>query len=250
MMFSTDDAFMDMTHSHTINIANDAELAADISLQDFDALTSSRESTVMSAADNGSMDMTLCHMVSMTSGSESLPSGRNMDLSVEKKTLSSSVPCLDLEFENFLASLSKSSGPFVNPVMAKMTPARGSSDVKNYSLAQTKTQMNEVDKENQVPSSVSVVADKSCISRKIGEPSFGSALCPKDDVSIAITEAQKGRIQGSADDDDFFRCLFPTQEMYSQSDKRVSQTSEMSSKQQQSCKTLSSSDAKGMEDAN
>lgn len=249
MMFSTDDAFMDMTNCHTINIANESVLPADISLQDYDVLPSSRERTVMSAADSRSMDNTSSRTVSMTNRSGSLPSGRNMDLSVEKNTLSSSLPCLDPEFEDFLASLSKSSCPLVNPVITKMTPTGTSSEVKNCSLAQIKTQMNDVDKENQVPASASFALDKSSLCRKICESSYRSVLCPEDDVSMDITEAQTGRIQGS-DDDDFFRCLFPTQEMYSQSDKRVSQTLEVKSKQQQSSNMLSSPDPKGMEIAN
>ncbi|XP_026197742.1 kinetochore scaffold 1 isoform X2 [Anabas testudineus] len=243
MMFSTDDAFMDMTHSHTINIANDAEFPADIHLQEYGVLPNSGERTTTSTAENKSMDMTLGHTVRITSGSESLPSGRNIDLSVEKKNRSSSLACLDPEFENFLASLSKSGGPLVNPVITKISPVGTSSEVKNCSLAQNKTEMNDVDKENQIPTSASFALDKSRTSRKIGESSYGRALCPEDNMSMDITEAQTGRIQGS-DDDDFFRCLFPSQEMYSQSDKRVSQTSEMTSKQQQSSSVLSSPDPK------
>lgn len=248
MMFSTDDAFMDMTNCHTINIANESVLPADICLQNYDVLPSSREIIVMSTADSRSMDNTQSRTVSMTSESESLPSGINMDMSIEKKTLSSSLPCLDPEFENFLESLSKSSFPLANPVTTKMTPAGTSSEVKNCSLAQIKPQMNDVDKENQVPASASFALDKSSISSKICEPSYRSALCPEDDMSMDITEAQTGCIQGS--DDDFFQCLFPTQEMYSQSDKRVSQTSEVKSKEQQSGNMLSSPEAKGMEVTN
>ncbi len=221
MMFSTDDAFMDMTHSHTINIANDAELLADISLQN-GVLPTSGEKTLMFAADDGSMDMTLSRTLNMTSGSASLPAGRNMDLSVEK--ISSSVPCLDPEFENFLASLSKPSGPSVNPGTTRVTPPAGRSfEETNASLAQIKTKRADVDKENQAPTSVSAVMEKSLTTcRRIGESSYGSALCPEEED----------------DDDDAFRCLFPTQEMYSQAAETT--------KQQQSTKTLAPLNPKGI----
>lgn len=219
MMFSTDDAFMDMTHCHTINIANDAELLTDISLQN-GVLPTCGEKTVMFTADDGSMDMTLSRTLNMTSGSVSLPAGRNMDLSIEK--ISSTVPCLDPEFENFLASLSKPSGPSINPVITRMAPPAGHSfEATNGSLAQVKTQRADVDKENQAPTSVSAVMEKSLTtSRRTGDSSLGSALYPEDD------------------DDDAFQCLFPTQEMYSLAAKAT--------KQQQSSKTLASFNPKGI----
>ncbi|KAI3363664.1 hypothetical protein L3Q82_001283 [Scortum barcoo] len=200
VMFSTDDAFMDMTHSHTINIANDAELLADVSPQN-GVLPTSEEKTVMFTVDDGSMDMTLNHTLSMTSRSFSLPAGRNMDLSVEK--ISSSVPCLDPEFENFLASLSKPGDPSINPALTKVTPPAGnSSEDANGSLAQTKTQTCDVDKENQAPASVLALMEKSLTtSRRTGDSSCRSALCPEDKDD---------------DDEDAFQCLFPTQEMYLQ----------------------------------
>ncbi|XP_067337500.1 kinetochore scaffold 1 isoform X2 [Channa argus] len=153
MMFSTDDAFMDMTHSHTINIASDA----DICLQDYELLPSNRERP-----------------------------------------------------------------------MIKMI----------------KTQMTDLEKENQLPTSASVLLDKSNTSKKVGEFPYGSAHCPEGDVSMDITEAQTGHILGPTDEDDPFQCLFPTQEMYSQFDNRVTQTTEIKSKQQQSSKTPSSSNPK------
>lgn len=247
MMFSTDDAFMDMTNCHTINIANESVLPADISLKD--VLPSSRERTVISTSDSRSMDNTQSCTLSMTRGSEFLPSDSNVDLSVENQILSSSLPCMDPEFENFLASLSKSSFPLVHPATTKMTPAGTCSELRNRSLAQIKTQMDDVDKENQVPASAPFALNKSSMSSKICESSYRSALCPEDDVSMDITEAQTGRIQGS-DDDDFFRCLFPTQEMYSKSDKRLSQTLEGKSKQQQISNMLHSPEPKGMKVSN
>ncbi|XP_028460214.1 uncharacterized protein knl1 [Perca flavescens] len=199
VMFSADDEFMDMTHSHTINIAGDAELLADISLQNYDPLPSRREKTEMFTVNNASMARNIC----------------------------SSVPSLDPEFEKFLASHSKQSGPSSSPVITRTKPASGaSSEEANRSLAQIKTQRADVDKENQAPSSVSAVVEKSFnTSRKIGELSYGTALCPEDDLSMDMTKAQTESMLGFTDDDPF-QCLFPTQEMYSRFDNRVSQKAE------------------------
>lgn len=243
-MFSTDDAFMDMTQSQTINIANGAELLADISLQNYDILPTSRERTVMFTADDGSMDVTLNHTVNITSGPVSLPTSRSMDLNVEKKNISSPVPCLDPGFENFLASLFKPSGPNANPEITRMTlPSGISSAERNSSLAQIKTQRTGVDKENQAPSSVSAMMEKSVITpRKTDQSSYGSVLCPKSDVSMDMTETETGRIQGFPDDDN----SFPAQEMYPHLDHRVSQTAEKT-KKQQSSRTMASFNPKGIE---
>lgn len=245
-MFSADDVFLDLTHSHTINIATDAELLADIPHQNDDVLPTDGEK-LMFTADNRSMDVTRSHTVNMTSGSVLLPTGRKMDISVEKKNVSSLLPCLDPEFANFIASLSKPCDPSINLMVTKVTPA--CSEETNSSLAPVKTKRPDVDKENQVPT---FIMRKSLNrSRKTGDSSYGSALCSDDGVSKDVTEAQTGHILGSTDDDDYddddpFQCLFPTQEMYSQYGKRVSQTAEMlKAKQQQCSKTLVSSDHKG-----
>ncbi|XP_035535175.1 kinetochore scaffold 1 [Morone saxatilis] len=217
VMFSTDDAFMDMTHCHTININNDADLLADISLQNHDVLPTSREKTVMFTADDGSMDMTLSHTVNMPNMSVLLTTSRNMDLCAEKRN----TPSMRL-------------------------PAGASSEETSGSLAQIKTLRADVDKENQAPTSLSAVMAKSLnTSRMIGESSNRSALYPKDDVSMDMTEALTGRIQGFTDDDDPFQCLFPTQEMYSHLDNKVSQTAEKT-KRQQSSKMLASFNPKDM----
>ncbi|XP_034383038.1 kinetochore scaffold 1 isoform X3 [Cyclopterus lumpus] len=223
VMFSTDDAFMEMTHSHTINIADDA----DVSLQSFDSLTTSVEKRVKLTANDGTMDISLSH-----NGSVSVPISRNMDLRVEKSNVSSSALTLDPGFENFLASLSNPSDPSVNPVITTMASA-ASTERTNCSVAQVKTQRADVGKENQAPTSVSAVMEKSLgTSRKIGELSYRNALCPEVDLSMDMTEAQTGRILGFSDDDDPFQCLFPTQEMYSRLDSRVSQTKEKTKQQQ------------------
>ncbi|XP_072219003.1 uncharacterized protein [Leuresthes tenuis] len=234
VMFSSEDALMDMTHSHTINIGSDAELLGDTS-QNCDFLLAGRERRV--AVDDGSTDMSLSHIGNMTSGSVSLSTGRNADLSrVEKKNVSAKVPCLDPGFENFLASISKPSSSSSNAVITKMTPFAGTwSEDTNVSLGLNKTHKDDVDKENQVPKSLNTT-------KKIGGSFNGSAFCPQDDVSMDITEAQTGRILGMIDDDPF-QCLFPTQDMYGHSDKRASQMTEI--KRQPSSEALGSADPKG-----
>ncbi|XP_034436001.1 uncharacterized protein knl1 isoform X4 [Hippoglossus hippoglossus] len=198
VVFSTDDAFMDMTHSQTMIVAS----YADTSLQVDDALPSGGEKKGMFTADDASMDMSL------------LPA-RKKDLSVEKRNVSSSVSSLDQGFESFLASLSKPGGP----------SSLATVDT-NISVAHMKTRKANVDKENLLPASVSAVMEKSLNKpRKAEESSYG--LGPDVDVSMNLTEVQTGRILSVADDDNPFQCLFPTQDMYAHCDKRESQTAEV-----------------------
>ncbi|XP_059212452.1 uncharacterized protein knl1 [Centropristis striata] len=233
VMFS-DDAFMDMTQSQTINIASDAELFADISLHNHDTLSTRGEKSVMFTANDGSMDTTLCHTANTTSRSVSLPASRNVDFSGEKINISSSVASLDPGFSDFLASLSKASVPSVNPGVTRMRPPAGaSSEASNGSLPQVKTHKADVDKENKAPPSIFAVMEKPLnASRKTGDQSFGSALWPEDDVNMGDDD----------DDDDPFQGFFSSKEMYS---KRVSKTAEKT-KQQISKTPTSSSNPKDM----
>ncbi len=239
VMFSTDDAFMDMTHSHTINIADGAELLADIPLQNYEVLPTSREKTVLFTADDASMDMTLIHSLNMTNRSVSLPASRSMDLSLDKREISSSAPCVDPGFKNFLSNLIKPSGPSVSPVDAKMAPAavKSSEETGSWPLAPVKRHRADADKENKAPASISAMMEKSLnTSRKNCEESYGSAFGPKDDLSMDMTEALTGHIKGFTDDDDDpLQCLFPTQEMYDSKihlDTKVSHASEKTKEQQ------------------
>ncbi|XP_028253813.1 uncharacterized protein knl1 isoform X2 [Parambassis ranga] len=232
VMFSTDDAFMDMTHSHTINIAKDAKLLEDIPLHNYDIVPTPGEKKAMFTMEDVSKDLTLSHRV--TSGSVS--TGRNMDVCVEKRNLSRS----SLGFDDFLATLFNTSGPSTNTAVTRTTPPAGP--------AQINAQNADVDKENQAPPSARAVKEKSLNNtRKVGGLFCESTLCPEDDVCMDMTEAQTGRILGVNDDDDPFRCLFPTQEMYAHPDKRLTQTTEMKTKLQPGSKTSASADLKGME---
>lgn len=229
-MFS-DDALMDMTQSHTINIAGDEELCANFPQQNRSILPSSGEKTKMFTPGDASIDKTLGHTMNMTSGSELLSTGRNVGFS-----LSSQVPSFDPGFSNFLASLSKPIGSNVNPPITRTTH---SVETNN---SQFKTQGVYVDKENQAPSLLQKSLSKTS---NIGESTYGKKLCPEVDVNMDVTEAHTGRIMRSAEDDDPFQCLFPTQEMYSCSG-RASQTAvSLKTLQQQGSQMKRSSDPKG-----
>nr|XP_033932567.1 uncharacterized protein knl1 isoform X2 [Pseudochaenichthys georgianus] len=212
MIFS-DNAFMDMTQSQTINIASSAELLESIPHQNHDVLPARGEKTFMFGARDASGDMT-------PSVPALLPTSMNLNSTVEKSNISSAMPLLHPGYEN---CFSKISGPSLNPLTTRTTPAAGTSSEKgNISMAQVKTFC--VDEENRIPTSA--VKNKSLnTSRKIGDFSYGSAISPQDDLSMDMTEAQTGRILRSTDDDDDpFQCLFPTQEMYSQHENRTPQT--------------------------
>ncbi|XP_068198817.1 kinetochore scaffold 1 [Antennarius striatus] len=233
VMFCSDDAFMDMTHSQTMNIANNKEIIGDISLQNYDILPTSGEKTMMFTAGDGSMDITQCHTADL-SGSVSLPTTRGKDLRVEKSNIYSSVPRLVPDFENFLASLFKPSGPILDPVTL---PAGASSEESNYSSAHTETHKADVDKENQPPTSLLAGIERSInTSRKFGESSYGSALCK----SMDMTETHTSRIRGFTDDDTPLHSLYPTRDASYHPGNRLSQMAEKTT-QQQGSRTQSSS---------
>ncbi|KAM8832619.1 uncharacterized protein knl1 isoform 3-T3 [Spinachia spinachia] len=213
VVFSTDDAFLDMTQSHTINI--DAGLVADISFPNYDSLPArGRRRGTLTASD----------------GTTDFPA-RNMDAGAQKGNISSA-PILDPEFQKFLASFSKPSEASVYPVIPPMTPAASSGRTKR-SMAQGNTQTADVDKENQALTSVSFVMEESHrTARKSGGLAHGRVIRPEDDVSTGLNRAQAGGTLGFAEDEDAFQCLFPTQEMYSQLENRAPHTEEETHQQQ------------------
>lgn len=146
VMFGSDDAFMDMTQSHSVHIATDAQLFADISMHNNE--TTSKEKTRSLAADDGSMDMTLSHTGKM-SGVAGFPP--DVELIAENKNAPvTSVASLDPDFENFLASLFKPGSSSTNPENKRVTTSAGtSSEDSNTSLLQSRASKCHVDKENQ-----------------------------------------------------------------------------------------------------
>lgn len=158
VVFGSDDAFMDMTQSHSIHLAADAELLAN--------KLASRERTQIFTADDGSMDMTLSHTSRMASVPEFPPSLESL---VQNKNPSPSVVCLDPDFENFLSSLFKPSGSGANPEDARATTP----EEKNAPLLQIRATKCHVDKENQPPANL---MEKSLTESRRRGPSTGKGI--------------------------------------------------------------------------
>lgn len=161
-MFSADDAFMDITHSQTINISNNAELLTDASRQSNDVFPT-KEINMSFNADNGTA---------------TLSTGRSMGPNSDITIISPTVPSLDPGFENFLAGLFKSNGPH-----SKTT------EVIVAGRSSEETRKAEVDEENQAPQSVRAAMEGSSdASRKMNRPLYGSLMTESveavhDDVS-------------------------------------------------------------------
>ncbi|XP_026174572.1 uncharacterized protein knl1 [Mastacembelus armatus] len=214
VIFSAEDEFMDMTHSHSVNIGvSDVEnrVAEGVCQQmpdvttlknpflhashprhkvNFDLKDECREKT-MFTADDKFMDMIPSHTVNIASGP--MPSQPVL------------IDSLDPEFEKFLSRLSKPSGSSGNLVMTKTVPppiAASSREAINAdsSLSQPKIASSHVDKENHLLNT----------NRSFGQLFTGSTVCPEDDVSMEMTQAYSG-LTGS---DDPFQFLLPTQEVY------------------------------------
>ncbi len=175
-MFTAGDEFMDMTQSHTVNIASGSLAPSDQNLDIFHT--------------RGKMHSAL----SLEERKPETPPG-------------SSTSGLDQGFDNFLASLSKTNAPSGNPVIARVVPPTAAS------------------------------------SRSFGESFNGGAVCPENDVSMDMTEAQTGRIIGLTGSDDPFKFLFPTQDMYPHCE---SVKSAKTTSGQQLSEALGSSDRAGM----
>ncbi|XP_054618637.1 kinetochore scaffold 1 isoform X2 [Dunckerocampus dactyliophorus] len=214
VIYCVDDGIMDMTQSHTINI--DVDYLVDTPQKNNFNLFQSGESTVMPSEDCGSMGMSLSHNVDMARGFDFPSSCRNTDFSLP---VSSFDPTLTI----FPSGLSKPTG-----LNVKLSDA-----TVDTNLSQTKTQKVNVDKENHVPSSVKNTGN-------VRESSRGCALSQDDDVNMDMTHNRP--VKGLTDDNDNpFQCLFPSQEMYSRSDRG----SPESQKQASTTPGLSKSKASG-----
>lgn len=215
VIFSADDdAFMDMTHSNTVNLGIDGEFLANTSHQNCDALPASREKTMLFGADDVSMDLTLNQTMNLTA---SLPTSRGVEFAAEKENASSSGPRLDpVGFANFLAH-----------------------------LFPTKSKAADLDKENQAPASGSATLPPGA-AWKTGESSSpGGVLYPRDDMNMEMTDTLTSHVQGLIDTEDPFQGLFPTKEMYSHA--QSSQQAAEQSKQLQSSKPVAPLNPKGIE---
>lgn len=149
VMFSKEDALMDMTHCQTINIANAAELLTDTSPQSCDVFPP-KETNALFGADIGAGGVTPKNTESsFCFGSKLLPLSRSTDPASDIRSISSTVPSLDPEFENFLAGVFKSND------------APGRRAEVTVATFPEETRQTEVDKENQAPQSVRAVVEGS-----------------------------------------------------------------------------------------
>lgn len=181
-MFSAEDAFMDMTHSQTINISRNADHLTDASLQGCDAFPA-KERNVLFHADSGAMGVTPKTNESIF-GSKPLPTSRSADPMLDIRSICSKVPSLDPGFENFLAGLFKSN-----------SPASTDAEVSVADTTSEETLKTGVDKENQAPQPVRAVTEGSLnASRKRDLSRYGSVMTeavhavPDDDCSSFPTK--------------------------------------------------------------
>lgn len=137
-MFSAEDAFMDMTHSQTINISRSADHLPDASLRGCDAFPA-KEMNALFHADSGAMGVTPKANES-TFGSKPLPTSRSAEPMSDIRSICSKVPSLDPGFENFLAGLFKSNGPPSTDAEESVADTTSEEPLKTG-----------VDKENQAP---------------------------------------------------------------------------------------------------
>nr|XP_015803132.2 uncharacterized protein knl1 [Nothobranchius furzeri]XP_015803133.2 uncharacterized protein knl1 [Nothobranchius furzeri] len=189
VVFSTEDADMDMTCSHTINITGDA---GTLKMQTHhDIFHTLGERRVVS--DGVFADVSLSHTAATSSLPAMLFSGQKNDSS-----LVTNIPFVIPDFENIHTSLSKPSG------FSSRTPLTGSSSEDTKSTGQTA-----IDKENQIPTLLSCSRNR-------------STSCPEDEsLGMAVAPGVVDE-----EDDDPFQCLFPAQDMYAHSDKRSSTVTE------------------------
>lgn len=171
-MFSAEDAFMDMTHSQTINISRDADHLTDP--------LPAKDMNVLFHADSGALGVTPKTNESLF-GSKPPPSSRSADPMSDIRSICSKVPSLDPGFENFLAGLFKSNSP-------------ASTDAE-VGVASEETLKTGVDKENQAPQLVRALTEGSLnASRKRDSSRYGSVMTkalhafPDDDCSSFPTK--------------------------------------------------------------
>lgn len=172
-MFSVDDAFMDMTHSQTINIANNAKALTDTCLWTNDVFPA-KEINMSFDADNGAMGVT-------SKNTAPLPTSRSTGPNSDITSMSSTVPSLETGFENFLAGLFKSNGPH-----------RKSTEVTVAGRASADTQKAKVDEENQPPQSIRAVMEGSLNASRTMDTTLYRSLTTEsvkavpDDVSSSL----------------------------------------------------------------
>ncbi|KAJ3606906.1 hypothetical protein NHX12_026422 [Muraenolepis orangiensis] len=191
MVFSAEDASMDVTHSHTVIIANDLDLPD----QHGERLSTSKGDALK--------DMDFFFPVVL----------EKAEPCILPKTTSSSTHSFDPEFVNLLASFSKPSQPRDNAVLHK---------VEQH--APTKPH----DKENQAPTFRSTTRENlPHKTAKIAESSTRGVVLSEDTQGMELTSVFTGHMRNAADDP--LQCLFPPLDLYQRSEHR--ETAEQKSRQ-------------------
>lgn len=182
---------MDMTHSQTINITNNAELLTDMSIQSNDVFPT-KENNGFFDADNAAMGVT-------SKETPPLPTSRSTGPMSDITSKSSTGTGVDPGFENFLAGLFKSSDPHSKPT-----------EVTVAGISSEQTQTAELVKENQAPSLVRPVMEGSVsATRTIDTPLYRSA-------KTKSVEAVPGDVSRSFASKEFFPHLDRTPQLKQQ----------------------------------
>ncbi|XP_042359963.1 kinetochore scaffold 1-like [Plectropomus leopardus] len=225
MRFSATDAAMDVTRSHTAIIATDVEPQ---SHQNVGFIPACGETSMRFPADDVAMEVTQCLTVNIATDSADsllphqdsniLSTHENMGfpLSAKKtrrphRSQSSSAHALDQGLKN---SLSRTSGPWVNPGIARAVapaapPPQETVDA-NGILDQIPAQKPDVDTEKETPGLISAVLEK---------PEHKTMTdSPEDDVSMDMTAAQTGLILGPTYTNESPQYLSSTQDLHPRSD--------------------------------
>lgn len=162
-MFSAEDAFMDMTHSQTINISRTTEHLTGAALQSCGGFPA-EETNVLFHADNAAMGVTSKTNESCLFGSKALPTSRSAAPVSDIRSICSKVPSLDPGFENFLAGLFQSNCEGAAVTVADAAPEE--------------TLEPGLDKENQVPPSVRAVMEGSLSASRKRDASLPGGAMP------------------------------------------------------------------------
>ncbi|XP_061668337.1 uncharacterized protein knl1 isoform X2 [Syngnathoides biaculeatus] len=194
VIYCEDDGFMEMTQSHTINIAINEGCLVDSPQKNRTTFVFGGKKTVMASPNSKSLDMSPRYNANVTRGTEVPVPGSVTDFKVI-----SSLPNFDPSCNNMFCSLSES----------HVSNVKFSEPSLHTNMSQVKTPNQDGNKENQTPSSLySEMGKLVNKARNIGL---------YQDMDLTATHTSPiAELTGDADDP--FQCLFPTQEMYSQSD--------------------------------
>lgn len=208
--FTADDAGMDVTQSHTVNIVTGLKTQLHKN-EDFSPTFGDK--TVRFSDDDVAMDMTQCLTINVASNlaSDSIPSVKNQEhltKEVPSQNQPSFIPSLDPGSDNLRISLSRSNDHSSNPVTAETvsTTARSSDGLKIYPGDDLSMDMTDVKMGNILGGDAGM---------DLVEPETGYIL--GDNINMNMTEVQMGHIVEIPTTDDPLHCLLPRNGMCPQS---------------------------------